>query len=320
MSKRTDDGLEIGDETWWAEAEKKALRDVRQERQRRRLRRLRGFIPAAVAVVALVAIGGGYVHSGHADGLIEQIRGGSNADNAAGYGVLAPKPVDLTDPYFETEAAAFGVGEAGFVIPAAKPMGKHSAAIVAERMANAKRLLVLSRLDPRVVSQRYAQPFIAQFAPDAQARVRQTVEGTDGALALITRLAPGQSLLAPPRVSGALTPGIGSRGELTVAAKYVVIYALKPTGPAFSRSSTHVALRAEIVLAFYGKEVGERSQGIWLETMASYASNVSCDESSKGLLALPTMDESVGGDPTTPDQSDRFYRNDGPAPDQFDCP
>jgi hypothetical protein len=286
VSENPDPLDELADSDWWQQAERRAQRDLRRSRRRARLRRASRWLPHTVAALALLLAGGGwFVQKGHLPDMQWPGWSESTADLAdaepAQDEPTTLLPEELAgDPFTGTPAAKYRPDADGIVLPAAKPLGKHSAAAVAAALSATKRLLVLSRLDHRALIRRDARPFLSALSPGYRAKADATGE--------VSSLAPGQSLLAPPRVSGTMTPALGKHGEITVVTKYVFVYALRPAWPVEDRLSTHVVVHADTTFSFVaGPRFDKADRGVWVTARKEYWSNISCAESDKGLLALP---------------------------------
>lgn len=306
-------GLEIGDDAWWAAAEKRVRREHRRERRRARLRTAARWSPVLLVVV-LVAGGGVWAVR---DGRLPELpRIDAPADVAA---PAALSEGELAAPFLGTPAESLAAGAAGIVPPPAKPVGRYTAAQVAGYFQRTRALLTLSRLDARLVERRDPSALLAAFSP----REKQRIAGLlghpgDGGHHLATRLAPSVTQLAPPRVTGTMTPRIGRYGELTVATDYVFVYALKPDGPVYDRTETHLVLRAQATFAFLADGRYSRAdQGASLADGAWYLSNIDCDEAQRGFLRLPRQD--AFGSPEDEEERRRRYEARGPLPTGDDC-
>jgi len=309
-------GLEIGDDDWWKQAEKRVLRDARRARRRARLKVVARWLPVALVVVLVGAAGVWVVREDR----LPALPGTSDAlDGAA----LPLTDAELRAPFITTPAAAFPTGEASLVLPAPKPVGRHSALTVAGHLRTAKRLLVLSRLDPRMVERRDPAAFLAALSPRERQRVAPLISRNDGdALVWATRVAPGSTMLAPPRFSGGMSVRLGRDGEVVVATDYVFIYALKPPGPVYDATETHVIVRAQVAFSFLAdRRWSDADQGISLQESSTHYSNIDCRQGLRGLLALPSQGPLAGTASGAEDDRSRedYYRTDLPVPTGDSC-
>jgi hypothetical protein len=312
-------GLEIGDDDWWKEAEKRVLRDTRRARRRARTKHVARWLPVALVVVLVGAAG---------IWAVREDRLPAFPDMRTGDGPLAGAALPLTDadlraPFITTPAAAFPTGEASLILPAPKPVGRHSALTVAGHLRTAKRLLFLSRLDPRMVERRDPAAFLAALAPAERKRGTPLFAlNHDDALVWGTRVAPGSTMLAPPRFSGAMSVRLGKYGEVVVATDYVFVYALKPPGPVYDATETHVIVRAQVAYSFlYDRRWSDADQGVALADSSTHYSNVDCGQSMRGLLALPTegrLTSPMFGEADGRSRED-YYRTDMPVPTSDSC-
>ena len=308
-------GLEIGDDGWWRKAEQRVLREARRDRRKARLKRLAQWMP----VVLLVAVAGaGGVWAVRNDRL-------PSLPSAAEPVEVLPAPLsegETLAPFLGTPAEHFADGADGIVVPAAKPVGRYSAATVAAHLQTAKQLLILSRLDQRMVERRDPSAFLASLAPAERARIApRFAANTEGAISYATRLAPGQQQLAVPKVYGTMSVGIGRYGELDAVADYVFVYALHPAQPVYDRMHLHSVIRARVTLSRVDdRRYADDEQGVRFGGSDSHYSSVDCAQAHKGLLAAPSFEgpsQPVEGE--GPDSEEDYYRTDLPVPTIDSC-
>lgn len=311
-------GLEIGDDDWWKEAEKRVLRQARRDRRRAWLRRAVRYSPVALALVAVIAAGS-WVYDRGAPSL-------PGRSEEAGEAVDLPVRLtadELSEPFVQTPAQRFPAGPEALVAPPGVALGRHSAAVVSAHLKTAAQLLVLSRLDPRMVERRDPSAFLALLAPSQRGRSAPELAGDKGeALVEATRLAPGSTLLAPPRFHGAMSAKLGRYGEVEVATDYVFIYPLKPAGPVYDRMQTHVIVRAKVSFSFLNdRRWSDADQGVSLGDSSTHFANIDCAQAERGLLAAPSREVLPGGDRSGDDARERedYYRTDLPVPTADDC-
>lgn len=313
------------DEEWWREAEKRAEAEIRRYRRGvrrgirwRRSRRLLG----PVVVLALLAAGGAYYLR---DGRDSHIRA-AKVPTPVLRVTAAPPRIHLSDPFGSTLAEHYPDGAAGIVLPPARAVGDLSAATVAADLAATKRLLVLSRLDPRMLVRRDPSAFLAALAPNEQATDAKLFDKkpTRGALCIASRLAPGSTLLpATPKVTGSMSYQAGKTGQLTVHTKFVFVYPLRPDEPDLlaTQQELLVVVRAEVDFLFvHGERYRPGDRGVFIGHTDGFDHNADCDTAHSGLLSLPRGSDSVLPlDPVHYDTRD-FYDPTRPMPQRGNCP
>jgi hypothetical protein len=312
-------GLEFGDDDWWQEAERRAVRDVRRSRRRASLRRAARWLPLGLVVAVVIGAGGWYARGGPADGA-PSAPPKSRPAVALEPSRRALSATDLGDPYLGTPAARFAVGAAGLVPPAATPVGGHSAAEVATHLASAKRLLILSRLDPRMLERRDPAAFLAALSPTMRGLAAPTFAGSGaGSTSYASRLAPGRRLLAPPRVDGSMTVRTGKHGEVVVATDYVFVYPVAGDLPVYDRAATHVIVRAKVDFSFIADQrFIAANQGVMVSVPGAFSFNIDCALIARGLLAPSSKLAAPGA---TPDRErSEYYRAGTPIPAEQGCP
>jgi hypothetical protein len=308
-------GLEIGDDEWWRKAERRVLRDARRARRRARLKLVARWMPV-VLVVAAVGAGGVWVVRN------DRLPSMPTVDEPV---QAVPAPLSEGEqlaPFLGTPAAQFADGADGIVLPAARPIGRYDAATVAAHLQAAKQVLVLSRLDPRMVERRDPSAFLALLAPAERARIApRFAANVEGTISYATRLAPGQQQLAVPKVHGTMSVGIGRYGELDAVADYVFVYALHPAQPVYDRMHLHSVIRARVTLSRVDdRRYTDAEQGVRFGGSDSHYSSVNCAQAHKGLLAAPSFEgPSQPAEGEGPDSEKDYYRTDLPVPTIDSC-
>ncbi len=311
-------GLEIGDDDWWRKAEKRVLRDARRARRRAAFARLARWSPLVLVIVLVGAGGVWFVQDGR---LPKLAQAGAEAGTEAGaqVGAVPLTGAALREPFIHTPAELFRSGAASFELPAPKPIGKHSAIEVAANMRAATNLLFLTRLDPRLVERRQPAALLAALSPRERQRTAADLASADGSGA-VTRLAPGSTLLAPPRYKGTMTVKAGPTGDVVVATDYVFVYALKPAHEVYDRVDTHIVVRSQMEFQFIAdRRWSDADQGVSFGRSSGYYSNMDCAQFERGLLALPSPSDPTGTGVEALDPKD-YYRVDIPLPTASTCP
>jgi len=311
-------GLEIGDEDWWKEAERRVLRDARRDQRRALARRITRWTPLLL-VIPLVGAGGAWLVR---DGRAPNLPGLADAADAGAEAGAVPLTTDaLLDPFLGTPAERFSSGAASFAMPTPKPIGEHSAAEVAANLRTATNLLFLTRLDPRMVERRDPAAFLAVLSERERRRTAPDFAGAgEGTSGVASRLAPGSTLLAPPRYEGKVTVAAGPDGEVVVATDYVFVYALTPTRPVYDRADTHLVVRSRVEFSFTADpRWSAEDQGVGIGDVDIYYTNMDCAKVGRGLLALPPLSDLSGAEGDGGD-TEEHYRSDRPMPTGGTCP
>ena len=183
-------------------------------------------------------------------------------------------------------------------------------------------MLILSRLDQRMVERRDPSAFLAVLAPAERTRVApRFAANTEGTISYATRLAPGQRQLAVPKVNGTMSVRIGQYGELDAVADYVFVYALAPAQPVYDRMQLHSVIRARVTVSRVDdRRYADDEQGVRFGGSESHYSSVDCAQSHKGLLAAPSFNgPAQQPEGEGPDAAEDYYRTDLPVPTIDSC-
>jgi hypothetical protein len=277
----------LAEPTWLPTAEQTraaAGRTVRPDPAPRRAARPRRL--SITLVVAAVVLGIGFLVN----------LGGGARDAATNQSISTTEgtPLDLTRPFAQTPAANWADGSAGLVVPAAGPLGGHSATAVADALTEVRAALVAAHLDDRMLINHDLSTYLALLAPAIRDRERAALTGTalarDGGE--VTLLAGGFTLLpVPAKVSGSMTVSTDRYGQLVVSANYVFAY---PFAPADSSKITsawqvvaiqHVSEDFTVVDSADADDYSPGDQGLWLTRSESYYDSMACTPSTKGYLA-----------------------------------
>ncbi|MEU4479622.1 hypothetical protein AB0F68_16420 [Micromonospora sp. NPDC023966] len=213
-------------------------------------------------------------------------------------------PPPAAGPFDGTPAAAYPEGAAGITLPPAKATGDFTAKQVSAALTKIRAALVTARLDRAFMTAKDRERLVRQFAPDERRYVRADL--TDAVFAnLATRLAPGARLLPDqPRVKGRITYR-ATRNEqgtrvLEVTTNFVWAYAFH--GPQVVPGDGVVVVHDTLVWHVpHPGDVPARANGLWLRDMRSYAANVDCAASDKGLLNVGTWHDGKVVATPTPD-------------------
>ncbi|MDQ1652601.1 MAG: hypothetical protein QOI35_1801 [Cryptosporangiaceae bacterium] len=318
MATQDEDGFrEAVGEDLWRENYERALREQRTVRRRRRLAQVTRSLPTVAVCGVLAGLTAWYLHGGS----LGHVK--LTAPDAA----VSPRPADppqslvtdadlRSDPYRGTPAAKFPTR---ITVPAPAPIGRHGRDEVAAALAKTAHLLTVGRLDKTLLTRRDGGPYASGLALNYRlfvyAQTQKTHDAPDG----LSTLAPGQVLLAAPRVSGTMRPALGPKGELTVVTNYVFVYALVPSRPVLSREEALLSVRSDATYTFYGDRYAPGDRGAWLTAGRFYSWNVSCAPSNRGLLALPAADDIGSGHAASARERAAAFDPSAPAPTRDDC-
>ncbi len=204
------------------------------------------------------------------------------------------------NPFRDTPADTYPVGDAGIVLPPTQAQGQWSTEQITQALQRTKTALTAARLDERMLLQGETQLYLDQFAQSSRDFITGQLRGA-GALAYVTRLAPGYTLRSPARVSGAMEVAVGKAVQLVLSADYAWIYPL--SAPNASEvfalpGSQLVVLRTVERYEFYPeKGYPEPNRGLRPGDGEQYAFNSDCDLAASGTLALPEDRNRVPGAP-----------------------
>jgi hypothetical protein len=148
-------------------------------------------------------------------------------------------------------------------------------------------------------------PYVEQVAVSARGFVGERVASPE-ALTYVTRLAPGVTLAAPPRVKGAFAFSEGTAGQLVVVADFVWAYALESPGAVTPSPSAAPVPGASLVVLhsveryewFPDKGYLPDDRGMRPGAGELYAFNVDCAQAAQGLISLPMTPQEAGEAPS----------------------
>ena len=208
------------------------------------------------------------------------------------------------NPFDSTPAENFAVGEAGFLTPPIQPVDGMSPEAVAVAVDRARRALIDSYLDPRLLAGHDAGPVLGLLAPDSADAVRPRLAGGGYGTTLV-RLAPGAVLAAPPRVNGRLhyaRVDWNGMAALDVTSNYVIAYA-------FTGATDVVVVHAETHWMFpLGTALRPSSQGMYLGRTSGYWHGMDCAAAGHGITApVPSVDRAAKPAYHDPDPLDAYF-------------
>ncbi len=211
------------------------------------------------------------------------------AENAVSRRKLSSVEVDQ-NPFRDTPPAAYPTGAAGIVLPPVQVQGDWNTEQITQALQRTKTALTAARLDERMLLRGVSKPYLDQFAQSSQGFIAEQIGGA-GALAYVTRLAPGYTLRAPVRVNGTMDITVGKAGQLVISANYTWVYPLRaPNTPeVFALPGSQLAvLRTVERYEFYPeKGYAEQNRGLRPGDGEQYAFNSDCELAASGKLALP---------------------------------
>lgn len=123
-----------------------------------------------------------------------------------------PAPTPVPAPFAGTDANGWAQGADGIVAPDDNPI------FIPVRQA-----LVLSRVDPKAVSERDPAAFLAMLSPGSRANYERTL------LSVTTQIRPGTVLMPDGvRARGSMSEAVDNQGRPVVMTDYTFAYALRP--------------------------------------------------------------------------------------------
>ncbi|MFJ8039801.1 hypothetical protein ACIRBX_04695 [Kitasatospora sp. NPDC096147] len=221
--------------------------------ERRRLsRRARITLGGGAAVAAVLA-----VNLGIDDGRdrYEQSIAGQSADGAT---KVVPGEASREQPWLGSPAATWANGEAGIVLPEARPVGVFSAEQVAEHLRTVRSFLLAANVDPATVKGGRPDRALALLTEPSRSYVddwlARPTRDSDPAL-LFSRFDPQRAVPVTDtvKVKGELSFAEGRDGGLTVTTDHSFAYALFP-GPEAGKARSS-ASPAGVVPAAFGNPV-----------------------------------------------------------------
>lgn len=263
----------LSDEEWSRHVkrlERQLKRNDRPPNTRRRGRMLLAVgIFAAAAVVTAIGL-----FSRHNNGSHEAAATPTPAGSKAAAG-----------PFDDTPARTWPSASVGLVLPAAKPAGPYSAALVKGALGRARTYLLTARTSPAVLVHH-----------DLNALMSLTAAKASRSTLYQTFLAPGNTLAAPVRVSGSVTYAfVSSTGDaaehLAVSGNLVWAYALKATY-AVEQPRPILVRHEHIRLDFYlDADMDGPEAGVYPAHDQSFTYNMDCGYSHDDLLGLPRVND-----------------------------
>lgn len=218
-----------------------------------------------------------------------------------------PTATAAESPFAGTPAADFAEGAAGIVLPAAEPVGDFTAEEVADALAQVRRALIATRLDPTMLVDHDPDQFIELMAQGQQAALREAFDSASFAT-FASQLAHSVHLTAAPRVMGRIAYQAATAERdvrvLDVVTRFVWTYAFEATDGEPSQGV--VVVRDELVWQMpHREDVLDPGRGLSLSDGASRAWGVDCNAYERGLLspADPTGQDRYPGaafDPELP--------------------
>ena len=218
---------------------KRARKQAKPRRGRGRAERGRGRATAwtSVGVVLVLAAAGSFAWL--------QLRHPSTAATGApvapAVAVAAPNAGPPADPFASTPAKNWADGAAGIVVPAAKPVGKFTAAQVAAAYQTARKLLIAADLDKATLlggtPTAYADLLMSQQRAQFLGGLNKRGLNKDGSQlstrAWVTSFAPGGTELVGSviKVRGTMSAKsahVTNTTALVITVNYVFAYAIEP--------------------------------------------------------------------------------------------
>lgn len=218
---------------------------LKQQRKTRRRRRVTQTAAWALAVIILAGAGTfAYLRFGHSAGGPDDTRTVANGAVPSGLATTAPLPESgpPSDPFAGTPADKWAAGAAGIIIPAAKPVGRYSAAQVEDAYQTTKNLLIAAALDPQTLRGGAPTAFAKLLTRDQRNQFLEDLNkiGLDknheaiSTRAWINQFAPGTTKLIGSviKVHGTMTAAAVRNQQgypvLRVSINYLITYPVEP--------------------------------------------------------------------------------------------
>jgi len=198
-----------------------------------------------------------------------------------------------TDPFAGGPAQSWPTADKGVIMPTATRIGPYTAAQVTTALNLARRYILMTRTDPRVLVAHQVQLLTAMVVPAELTGGRIRATGKDS-IVNPTLLAPGNELSAPIRVNGTVNAAYHPDGAgnpmLQVTTNLVWAYPIV-LHPGFAASGGTVAvIHDRMTLDLYPSDRALRSK-VFVEGIRRYESNIDCEYADQGLLGLPRIDD-----------------------------
>jgi hypothetical protein len=216
-----------------------------------------------------------------------------------------PNGPDPGDPFANSPAADFAVGEAGIILPEAEAVGDFSRSEVADTLEMVREALIQLRIDPQMLHEHDPEPFLDLLSPDNADFLEEQFEKNEFGY-FATQLADDAQLLEPePRVQGEITFEATTDDQgirvIEVVTSFVWAYAFVPPADLPGIDGI-VVVRDELVWQLpHEDDVTESSRGLWLWDGESYAWGIDCDAFDQSLLAPQSQLSSGFGGPDEDD-------------------
>ncbi|MFI5527314.1 hypothetical protein ACIA8O_02035 [Kitasatospora sp. NPDC051853] len=178
--------------------------------------------------------------------------------SADGRARIIPGEATREQPWLGSPAAAWAEGEAGIVLPEARPVGAFTAEQVAVHLRTVRAFLAAGNLDPATVkggTPRQALELLTEESrEELEAQLTRPTEQDDPAL-VFSRFDPLRAVPVTDtvKVKGELSFAEGDKGSLVVKTDYSFVYALWP-GPEAGRPRSS-ASPSSVVPAAFGNPV-----------------------------------------------------------------
>ncbi|QSB13479.1 hypothetical protein JQS43_18005 [Natronosporangium hydrolyticum] len=223
----------------------------------------------------------------------------------------SPEPQDPTgpteeptdpdaDPFANSPAANFAVGDAGIELPAPRSVGDFSEEAVEQTLDLVQEALIAARIDPRMVEQRDPGGLIQLMSEDNRDLLEDDFAGGNFGY-FATQIADGAVLAEPdPRVEGEVTFDATTDDDgirvIEVVTAFVWAYAFEIPNDDPELDGI-VVIRDEVVWQVpHDDDVRDSSAGLWLWSGEAYAWGIDCDAFDQSLIGPQTEQHfGVGG-------------------------
>lgn len=197
-------------------------------------------------------------------------------------------PYDREHPFAGTAVEADADGAAGVVVPEVRPsqFQRFSPEQVTAAYARVREVVVMARLDRRVVLDHDVEPLVSLFAADQRDELRRRF-ADPGTAWVATRVAAEARLLdVEPKVSGWMRAEETPSGDLVVRTTFSFTYAFDADEPLESTAEARA-------MTIHEADYVVRGDALWLGETRDRFFAASCIDLDRGFLA-PTISDPRG--------------------------
>lgn len=288
-------------EEWAVKAERRAKRAHRLGRLRAPFRGRRSR-PAtrrlwAVPLVLLIVLSGLWLTRGQ----WQRWENGPGPTTAKPYPTMShpdgeyatsDATAEPSGPFDGTPAARYPRGEAGFVMPKAKPVKGWTAKQVAAALVKVRGVWIAMYLDRRSLVDHDPSKVLAAMAPGSRKYARERYRDPANPEPAVLIADSVRLSDETPRVKGRTTVRAGTDDglrTLEIVTNYVIVYPfdVPDRGPRSRIAIVHKQITWQV---YRDGDVRASARGVWLVESKGYTANIDCAAGLKGRLAPWRMD------------------------------